>query len=64
MEKPEKFKCSKSTGVDDLHPRVWKEMKCEIADLSLCNKGPFQEPLKSAESLSRLLWKLDQTFPN
>lgn len=33
MEKPEKFKCSKSTGVDDLHPRVWKEMKCEIAEI-------------------------------
>lgn len=32
-EKPEKFKCSKSTGVDDLHPRVWKEMKCEIAEI-------------------------------
>lgn len=33
MEKPEKFKCSKSTAVDDLHPRVWKEMKCEIAEI-------------------------------
>lgn len=33
MEKPEKFKCSKSTGADDLHPRVWKEMKCEIAEI-------------------------------
>ncbi|XP_053155158.1 uncharacterized protein LOC128346183 [Hemicordylus capensis] len=29
----EKFKTSKSSGPDSMHPRVFKELKCELADL-------------------------------